>query len=133
MKVDGRASAARRSQLLQGPRGLALLEAHFPLEAVTLDRRRQVARERIDDRCADAVQAARRLVIGALEFPAGVEHREDDLERAVVRLRVLVHGIPRPSSVTVIEEPSSWSVSEIAEAKPFIASSTALSRISHTR
>ena len=42
-------------------------------------------------------------------------------------------GIPRPSSVTVIEEPSSWSVSEIAEAKPFIASSTALSRISQTR
>ena len=42
-------------------------------------------------------------------------------------------GMPRPSSLTVIELPSEWSVTTMFDAWPFIASSTALSRISHTR
>src|SRR5690349_22639565 len=41
--------------------------------------------------------------------------------------------MPRPSSVTVIDEPSSCSVTLMLEAWPFIASSIALSTISQTR
>jgi hypothetical protein len=42
-------------------------------------------------------------------------------------------GIPRPSSWIVIDEASLWSMTAMFEAWPFIASSTALSRISQTR
>ena len=40
-------------------------------------------RQRVDDRDADAVQAARGVVGLAVEFAAGVQDRHDDLERAV--------------------------------------------------
>ncbi len=42
-------------------------------------------------------------------------------------------GIPRPLSLTVILEPSLWRVTVISFAWPFMASSTELSTISHTR
>ena len=42
-------------------------------------------------------------------------------------------GMPRPSSEIVIELPSACSVTTMFDAKPFMASSTALSRISQTR
>ena len=42
-------------------------------------------------------------------------------------------GMPRPSSSTVIDEPSLCSVTRMFEAWPFIASSIALSRVSQTR
>ena len=42
-------------------------------------------------------------------------------------------GIPRPSSSTVIDDPSLWSVTMMYDAWPFIASSTELSTISQTR
>jgi hypothetical protein len=42
-------------------------------------------------------------------------------------------GIPRPSSAMLIDAASSWSVTVMFEAYPFIASSTELSRISQTR
>src|SRR5215217_2671651 len=42
-------------------------------------------------------------------------------------------GMPRPSSATVIDDPSACRVTTMFEAWPFIASSTELSRISQTR
>ena len=50
----------------------------------------QLGRQRVDDAGADAVQAAGGLVVALLELAAGVEHREDDFERALLRRRVLV-------------------------------------------
>ena len=44
---------------------LALLEPHLPLVAVALDGGDQIARERVDDARADAVQAAGGLVVAA--------------------------------------------------------------------
>jgi hypothetical protein len=41
--------------------------------------------------------------------------------------------MPRPLSVTVADEPSVWSTTVIRSAWPFIASSTELSTISHSR
>ena len=92
LEVDRRAGAARRAHLLQAALRLALLEGHLPLHAVTPHRGHQRLRERVDDRGAHAVQAARRLVVPLLELAARVEHREDDLHRALPRLRVLVDG-----------------------------------------
>ena len=90
MEVDRRAGAARRARLLERRRRLAALERHLPQHAVALDARPQLGRERVDDARADAVQPAGRLVAAVLELPARVQHGEDDFERALLRLRVLV-------------------------------------------
>ncbi len=71
---------------------LALLEGHLVLMTIALDRGDQLARQRVDDAGADAVKAAGRLVVARLELAAGVEHREDHLERALLGLRMHVHG-----------------------------------------
>ncbi len=93
MEEDRRSRMPRAApSFFSGADGLALAEAHLPLRAIALDGRDELARQRVDDRRADAVQAAGRLVVGALELPAGVEHGEDDFERALVRLRMLVDG-----------------------------------------
>ena len=42
-------------------------------------------------------------------------------------------GMPRPLSDTVMLRPSSWRITSIVEAYPLVASSTALSTISHSR
>jgi hypothetical protein len=42
------------------------------------------------------MKTARRLVAAVLELPAGMERGEDDLERALLRLRVLVHRYAAP-------------------------------------
>jgi hypothetical protein len=75
---------------LSGPCGLALLERCSHWRAVALDRGDELLRQRVDDAGADAVQAAGRLVVAVLELAAGVQHGEDHLERALLRLRVLV-------------------------------------------
>ncbi len=85
-----RAGAARRAGLLQRANHRALLEAHLPLRAVAPDRRDELLRQRVDDAGADAVQAAGGLVVAGLELSAGVQRRKDDLERAFLRLRMLV-------------------------------------------
>src|SRR3712207_8971519 len=46
---------------------------------------RSLARQRVDDARADAVQTARRLVVAAFELSAGVQHREDQ-DRKSTRL-----------------------------------------------
>jgi hypothetical protein len=96
---DGRPGAARRPELLQRADRQPLLEALLPRRAVALHGRDELLRQRVDDARADAVQAAGRLVVARLELAAGVQRGEDDLERALLRLRVLVDGNPRPSSV----------------------------------
>ena len=56
------------------PRCVLLLE-HLP---VAPDLEVELLRERVDDRHADAVQAAGDLVAVVVEFAAGVQHREHD-------------------------------------------------------
>ncbi len=90
MEPHGGAGAARRPGLDDGALRLALLEALLPRVAVAPDGGDQLLRERVDDAGADAVQAARGLVVLALELAAGVEHREDDLEGALAGLGMLV-------------------------------------------
>ena len=85
-----RAGAARRADLLQAAGRLALLEGHLVLMTVALHRGDQLARQRVDDAGADAVQAAGRLVVAGLELAAGMEHREDHFERALLGLRMHV-------------------------------------------
>ena len=90
MEVDRGAAAAGRPDLLERALHDPALERHLPLGAVALHARAQLRGQRVDDAGAHAVQAARRLVVAVLELAAGVEHREDHLERALLRLRVLV-------------------------------------------
>ena len=78
MEVDGRAGAAGRPELFQRSDGLALLETHLPLRAVSFHGRDELLRQRVDDAGPDAVQPAGRLVTALFELAAGVEHREDD-------------------------------------------------------
>ena len=54
----------------------------------------QLARERVDDARADAVKAAGGLVAPLLELASGMERREDDVERALLRFRMLVDRNP---------------------------------------
>ena len=78
------------TDLLERRRPAALLEALLPLGAVAPDRRDELLRQRVDDAGADTVEAAGGLVVARLELAAGVQRREDHLERALLRLRVLV-------------------------------------------
>ena len=48
--------------------------------------------QRVDDRGADAVQAAGDLIATAAELAARVQHGEYDLERGLAGLRLDVHG-----------------------------------------
>ena len=82
-------SAARRRALASALRDAAreLLAVDLPVE---LDRRDQPLGERVDDGHADAVQAAGDLVAVAAELAAGVELRQDDLERGDPGARDLV-------------------------------------------
>jgi hypothetical protein len=83
-EVDCRPRPAGRADLLHPAHRLPLLEAHLPLGAVALHRRDELLRQGVDDAGADAVETARCLVGAVLELAAGVQHREDDFERALV-------------------------------------------------
>ena len=76
--------------LLQRADHGALLEVHLPLRAVAADGRNQLLRERVDDAGADAVEAAGGLVVACVELSSGMQRRENHLERALLRLRMLV-------------------------------------------
>ena len=60
---------------------VAMGEFDLVLEPVAPDAQEEFGRQRVDDRDADAVQAARHLVGIAVEFPAGVQLGHDDLGR----------------------------------------------------
>ena len=85
-----------RLALLQLALGLAALVVLGPDVAVAADLEVERLRERVDDRDADAVQAAGDLVAAALaaELAAGVEHGEHDLGRRSLLLGVLVNRDP---------------------------------------
>src|SRR4029079_18539953 len=68
VEVDGGPRAARRTELLQRPDRMPLLETLLPRRAVALDRRDQLLRQRVDHARADAVQAAGGLVVARLEL-----------------------------------------------------------------
>ena len=75
----------RRADDLERCLGIAVAEAHEMLFAVAPDGEVEPFRQRVDDRDADAVEAARNLigivVAGVLELTAGVELGHDDLGR----------------------------------------------------
>ena len=83
---------------LQIPLGLAALVLLRPREAVAADVDEQVLGEGVDDRHADAVQAAGDLVAAAVaELPAGVEHGQHDLDGG--SLLLLHHRDRDPAAV----------------------------------
>ena len=90
----GGARAARRADLTHGGHRLAPLEPLLPQVAVPLRRGDQLLRQRVDHAGADAVQAAGGAIGPVLEFPAGMERREDHLQRARAALGMAVHGHP---------------------------------------
>ena len=91
---DRRARAARGTELLHAADRSPLLVLLFPGGAVAADRRDELARQRVHDRGADAVESAGRLVVLPFELAAGVERRENHFERARLRLRMLVDRDP---------------------------------------
>ncbi len=96
LEEHGRAGAARRADLLQAACRLALLEGHLVLLTITLDGGNELTRQRVHDARTDTVQAARGLVVAGFELSAGMQHGEDHLERAFLRLRVDVHRNAAP-------------------------------------
>ena len=68
-----------RAGLLQRRDRLAIAKLHLVRVAVAADGQAQPLGERVDDRHADAVQAARDLVGVAVELAAGVQHGHHDL------------------------------------------------------
>ena len=81
VSVEGRkvTSVPRRARRiadhLQRRIGLAMGEAHEMLLAIAEDGQLELDRERVDDRDADAVQAARHLVGVLVELSAGMQLR----------------------------------------------------------
>ncbi len=71
---------------------LAAGEAHVVFLAAAPDPDFEVLRQRVDDGDADAVQAARVLVVLVREFAARVQAREDQFDARNLFLRVLVDG-----------------------------------------
>src|SRR5687767_3642697 len=90
MKVDRRPRATGGARLLQRPGGLASLEGHLPQDAVAFDARDQLRRQGVHDAGANTMQTAGGFVTRVLELSAGVEHRENHFERALLRGGMLV-------------------------------------------
>ena len=100
LEEDGGARAPRRTDLLQGARRLSLPEGHLVLKPVALDGGDELTRQRVDHARADPVEAAGRLVVAGLELAARVEHREDHLEGALLRLGM---GVDRYAAAVVFD------------------------------
>ena len=69
-------------------------EALLPQPAVPLRRGDELGRQRVDDAGAHAVEAARGAVRPVLELPAGMQRREDHLQRALAALGMAVDRHP---------------------------------------
>ena len=100
LERDRRAALGRRLALDELRRRLAAREALRPDEAVAAHLDREPLRERVDDRDADAVQAAGDLVAAAAELAAGVQHREHHLDGAHV---VLLVALDRDAAAVVAD------------------------------
>ena len=101
-----------------------------PDVAVALDLDLQRLGQRVDDRDADAVEAAGDLVaVAVAELAAGVEDRHDDLERPACPPSRSGDGDAAAVSATVTES-SGWMVTSTRVQLPASASSTELSTTS---
>ena len=93
LEVDGRAVAAERAELFQLARRLAALEGLLPLEAVAADGGDELLRQGIDDRRADAVQAAGvEVAVAVAELAAGVQRGQDQFQGRPLVLGMHVDG-----------------------------------------
>ena len=92
MKGDFRAGFFRLAGSLELRRGDALFVGLFPDFAVAPDFEIEPVGKRVDDRDADAVQAAGNFVGVAIEFSAGVQHGHDDFGGGLFFRGVHVHG-----------------------------------------
>ena len=109
---------------------LAALVVLRPDVAVAADLQVQALGERVDDRDADAVQAAGDLVAAAVaELAAGVEDGQHDLGRRPFSFSMISTGMPRPLSATV-QLLSGWRTTRTPSQWPARASSTELSTTS---
>ena len=127
---DRRAGALDLLAALQVALGLAALEALGPLVAVAADLEVEPLGERVDDRDADAVQAAGDLVAAASpNLPPACSVVSTTSAAGRFSSGCSSTGIPRPSSTTVTLL-SGWSVTSILSQWPARASSTELSTTS---
>src|SRR3989441_538842 len=95
LESDDGAVLGRLLARRQGPGGHpALLVTLGPHLAAAADLDVEPLAEGVDDRDADAVQAARDLVGRVLELAAGVQHGQHDFRRRLARLLVGVDGDP---------------------------------------
>ena len=87
-----RAALRRRRAAGQAGNGRAALETFVPFPAVAVDRDLQPFGKRVDDRNADAVQAAGDLVIVIVELAARVQHRQHHFEGGTPVGGMRIHG-----------------------------------------
>ena len=91
LEAHGRAGVVGLADDGHGLRRLAAGELHLIDLPVFVHVHFQPLGQGVDDRCADAVQAAGDLIAPAAELAARVQHREHDLKRGLARLRLHVH------------------------------------------
>ena len=97
-EADRRAGVLRRPDRLHLRRRLAARELLAVDLAVALDLGDQALGERVDDRDADAVQAAGDLVAALAELAAGVQLRQDDGQRGQA---LVLHHVDRDARAVV--------------------------------
>ena len=92
LEAHGGAVAVGLAEHMDGLDDLAAGELHAVALSLLVDLDLEPLAQRVDDRSADAVQAAGDLVAAAAELAAGVQHGEHDLEGAFAGLLLDVHG-----------------------------------------
>ena len=91
LEADDGAALVRGADRRQRRLGLAQPVFLLVELAVATDRQEQVLGQGVDDRDADAMQAAGDLVGGVVELTAGVQDGHDDLGRRATLLRMDIH------------------------------------------
>jgi hypothetical protein len=102
MEGDAGAAAVGGADGLDRGDGVAALEADGVGLALAPDVEGEAIAERVDDRDADAVQAAGDLVRAVVELAAGVQDREDD-DRGVDGLAADLHRTGRDAAAVVLD------------------------------
>ena len=92
LEAHGRAGVVRLADDGHGLRDIAAGEFHLIDLPIFVHVHFQPLGQRVDDRGADAVQAAGDLIAPAAEFAARVQHGEHDLQRGLAGLRLNIHG-----------------------------------------
>ena len=92
LEAHGRAGVVRLADDGHGLRDIAAGKLHLIDLPVFMHVHFQPLGQGVDDRGADAVQAAGDLIAPAAELAARVQHGEYDLERGLAGLRLDVHG-----------------------------------------